>query len=68
MIVITEEQRKTLKPYIDNLEDLIQQENVDSLLDAINDLILENILANNDEPDEEGIMLQKIWDAIFYQN
>lgn len=68
MIIIEKEQIEILRPYIDNLDDLIQQDDVELLLDAVNDVILDNILENNDEPDAEGIKLQKIWDAIFYQN
>ena len=68
MIVITKDQIETLKPYIENLEEIILQDDVELLLDAINDVILDNILAHDDEPDEEGIMIQKIWDAVFYQN
>ena len=35
---------------------------VQAVLDAIDDVIVDNILANNDEPDDEGIKLQKIYD------
>ena len=38
------------------------------VLDAIDDVIVSNILGNNDEPDEEGIRLQRIYDDIFYEN
>lgn len=68
MIVIEKEQIEILRHYIDNLDDLIQQDDVELLLDAVNDVIVDNILENNDEPDAEGIKIQKIWDAIYYQN
>lgn len=57
-----------LKPYISNIEDLIESDDIQSVLDVIDDVIVDNILDNNDEPDEEGIMLQKLYDEIFYQN
>lgn len=41
---------------------------VQAVLDAIDDVIVDNILANNDEPDDEGIKLQKIYDEIFNEN
>ena len=41
---------------------------VEAVLDAIDDVIVDNILANNDEPDDEGIKLQKIYDDIFNEN
>lgn len=41
---------------------------VQAVLDAIDDVIVDNILANNDEHDDEGIKLQKIYDEIFNEN
>lgn len=67
-MIVKSEQIETLKPYIDNIEDLVESDDVQSVLDAIDDVIVENILANNDEPDDEGIKLQKIYDEIFNQN
>ena len=67
-MIVKKEQIKVLKPYIDNIEELIESDDVQDLLDAIDDVIIENILANNDEPDEKGIKLQLIYDEIFNQN
>lgn len=67
MIVCTEEIEK-LKPYIDNIEELVKLDDVQLLFDVIDDVIIENMLSNNDEPDEEGIKLQKIYDEISYRN
>lgn len=67
-MIVKSEQIEVLKPYIDNIEDLVESDDVQSVLDAIDDVIVENILANNDEPDDEGIKLQKIYDEIFNQN
>ena len=67
-MIVKSEQIEVLKPYIDNIEDLVESDDVQSVLDAIDDEIVENILANNDEPDDEGIKLQKIYDEIFNQN
>ena len=68
VLFITNEQIEKLKPYIANVVELASNESDQPLLDAINDVILDNILANNDEPDELGIWLQKIYDEIFKQN
>ena len=57
-----------LKPHIENIEDLIETGDVQEVLDVIDDVIVDNILANNDEPDDEGVKLQKIYDEIFNQN
>jgi hypothetical protein len=65
---VTEKQIEVLKPYIDNVMDIIENGSIQDLLDAIDDVIVDNILSNNDEPDEEGIKLQKIYDEIYNQN
>lgn len=68
MINVTHEQKQCLEKYIDNLDVLLSNDNVQELLDVIDDVIVNNILGNNDEPDETGIMLQRIYDQIFNQN
>ena len=65
---VTQEQREVLKRYIENIEDLISAGDVQVVLDAIDNVIVDNILAHNEEPDEEGIMLQRIYDQIDNQN
>lgn len=67
-MIIRDEQIAALKPYIENIESLIESDDVQEVLDAIDDVIVDNILGNNDEPDDEGIKLQKIYDEIFNQN
>lgn len=67
-MIIKVEQIEVLKQYIENIEDLIAGDDVQELLDAIDDIIVDNILGNNDEPNEEGIKLQKIYDQINNQN
>lgn len=67
-MIIKSEQIDMLKPYIENIEELTAKGDVRTVLDVIDDVIVDNVLANNDEPDEEGIRLQKIYDEIFVQN
>lgn len=68
IMIVKAEQIEVLKPYIENIEDLIAEGDVQAVLDAIDDVIVDNILGNDDEPDDEGIKLQKIYDEIFDQN
>ena len=66
---VTEEQIKKLKPYIENIEKLIEADDVQEVLDAIDDVIVDNILSHADnEPDAEGVRLQLIYDQIYNQN
>ena len=65
---ITQAQLDVLKQYIGNIEELISTGDVQKVLDEIDNVIVDNILAHNDEPDEEGIMLQRIYDQIDNQN
>lgn len=47
-MVVTDDQINELKQYIDNIEALVKSEDVQSVLDAIDDAIVDNILPNND--------------------
>lgn len=67
-MIVKTEQIKVLKLHIEDIETLVASGDVQAVLDAIDDVIVDNILANNDEPDEKGIKLQKIYDEIFDQN
>lgn len=68
MILITDDQIQKLQPYIYNIDKYIQDDDIQGLLDAVDDVIISNILKNNDEPDEEGVRLQGLYDDIYYQN
>ena len=67
-MLIKIEQIEVLRLYIENIDDLIAKGDVQVVLDAIDDVIVNNILENGDEPNDEGIKLQKIYDEIFNQN
>lgn len=67
-MIIKDEQIEKLKPHIENITELVQSDDIQELLDAIDDVIVDNILGNNDEPDAEGIAIQKIYDEILNQN
>ena len=68
MINISEEQKEILNDYIEDLENHIENDDIQDFLDLIDDEIVNNILGNNDEPDDEGIKLQKVYDQTFNQN
>ena len=67
-VIITVEQIEALRPYIEDIEDLISADDVDALLDAVDDVVVDNIVSHNDEPDEEGRRIQRIYDDIAAQN
>ena len=67
-MIITVEQIEVLRPYIEDIEDLISADDVDALLDAVDDVVVDNIVSHNNEPDEEGRRIQRIYDDIAAQN
>ena len=67
-MVITKQQVNLLKPYIPSIQTLIQTDDLQTILDAIDDVIVDNILGNHDEPDLQGILLQRLYDQICNQN
>ena len=67
MINITEEQRIKLKNHVKNLDQLIEGDDINELLFAIDDAIVYHI-GDDDEPDATGIEIQRIYDEIFDQN
>lgn len=68
VIKITDEQRNYLSLHMKDIESLIIMDDVQRVLDRIDDEIINNMLGNNDEPDENGITLQRIYDEIYSQN
>ena len=68
MIKITEQQKEKLSRYFNDLDDLIENDDIQTFLDRIDDIIVDNIIKNHDEPDEEGIALQKVYDELYELN
>ena len=69
MINITEEQKAYLREQGVPFEDALEKNDLDALLEAIDDAVVDNIVDHDDEPDEVGIRLQRIYDEIrFIQN
>ncbi|WP_314640073.1 hypothetical protein [Stomatobaculum longum] len=67
-MIVTKEQIQRLKPYIPEIEALVEAGDVQEVLDAVDNVVIDNILAHDNEPDEEGLAIETIRDAIFYQN
>ncbi len=67
-MIITEEQINVLEKHIPNIRELAKSDDVQMVLDVIDDVIVDNIIAHGDEPDDEGIKIQLIYDQIFNQN
>lgn len=68
MIYITEQQKDYLRRQSVDISDVLNKNDLRALLDIIDDAIVENIVDHNDEPDETGIKLQRIYDQIYNQN
>lgn len=68
MIKINAQQREKLSRYFDDLDSLLENDDIQTFLDRIDDIIVNNIISNNDEPDEEGIDLQRVYDQLYNQN
>lgn len=69
MINITEEQKAYLLEQGVEFEDALAGGDLETFLEIIDDAIVENIVTHGDEPDMDGIRLQRIYDQIrFIQN
>lgn len=68
MIYITETQKEYLQSQSVDISDALEKDDFWALLDTINGTILDNIVTHNDEPDEIGVKLQRIYDQIYDQN
>lgn len=66
-MAITAEQKKFLGKYISNLDDVLKSDDVNDLLLAIDDAILDTFDAKGN-PSEIGIELQNIYDDIYNNN
>lgn len=68
MLVVTEEQKEYLKSQSVDISGALERDDLGELLLTIDDAIVENIVTHNDEPDEIGIKLQRIYDQVYNQN
>ena len=68
MINITEDQKQYLKKQNVDICSALENDDLGELLLVIDDAIVDNIVDHNDEPDEIGIKLQRIYDQVYNQN
>ena len=66
-IIITENQIEYLEDFINNLDELLMAGEVNDLLIAIDDAII-NTFDEEGYPDEKGNQLQRIYDEIYLLN
>ena len=52
--------------YIPDIRGLLEQYSIGVILETIDDMIVDDILAHNDEPSNKGLELQQIYDRILY--
>lgn len=64
MINLTLEQIEYLNDIGISVSGYLDSDDLDGLLEEIDDAIIENIVNNDDEPDDVGIELQKLYDLI----
>lgn len=68
-MVITEEQMDRIKLYAPETLSFIEEDNLGEFLTMLDDYIVEDIMNHEDnEPEEIGIELQKIYDQVYNQN
>lgn len=68
MVIISKEDIEYLKDNCINISTPMQNDDVEKVLEIIDDAIVDNIVDNNDEPDDIGIYLQRIYDRIKADN
>ena len=66
---ISEEQKKFLEKYVENLDVFIKKDDVNGILDKIDTLIIVKGMTDDQEwLTPFGIELQKLYDEIYHQN
>ena len=66
-MIVTEEQKKEIKKYGVDIDKLIKNGDVNEVLLAIDDVILD-LMDEDGELDKEGVKLQLIYDQIYNAN
>lgn len=66
-MIVTEEQKKEIKKYGVDIDKLIKNGDVNEVLFAIDDVILD-LMDEDGELDKEGVKIQLIYDQIYNAN
>ncbi len=67
-MILTNEQTEFLKKNIDGFDKFLESDDVDGLLDSISDYQLKVGFQRNDEPNELGLRIERIYDEVLSQN
>ena len=68
-MIISREQIEFLKKYLDNIENMVEDDDLESVLDAIDSkIIIEGMTSDQEWLTPEGIILQNIYDDIYNKN
>lgn len=68
-MIISREQIEFLKKYLDNIENMVEDDDLESVLDAIDSkIIIEGMTSDQEWLTPEGIILQNIYDDIYNNN
>lgn len=68
-MIISREQIEFLKKYLDNIENMVEDDDLESVLDAIDSkIIIEGMTSDQEWLTQEGIILQNIYDDIYNKN
>ena len=68
-MIISREQIEFLKKYLDNIENMVEDDDLKSVLDAIDSkIIIEGMTSDQEWLTLEGIILQNIYDDIYNKN
>ena len=68
MININSGQKEILNEYMPNAQELLDKDEIDDLLDALDDLITDVGFDKNWELNELGLKLQLLYDQLYNQN
>ena len=68
MVTVSKEDIEYLRDNRVDISKAMKNDDVEKVLEIIDDAIVDNIVDNNDEPDETGIYLQRIYDRIKADN
>lgn len=68
MLNITNKQKKVLNSYLDNVEELINNDDIERLLLDFDDAIIKFGMDEEQEITVKGVEMQKIYDQIYNQN
>lgn len=64
--IITKEQIETLRPFMPNIDELVEQD-INDFLDALDEIMLDT-LDENWESTDDTVIIIKMFDAIYIQN